>query len=269
MTDIPDEGQQILAVMPLHAISTVYGEQGLRARLAIETARLDDPPSRQKIGEALQLAGRLHAPDRRQREPYVNHLLRVALRIICHYGVRDPDVICAALLHDVVEDHASDLASTGDHPATLAVLAARFSQEVATLVEAVTNPVYLPGQDKDEQYRAHVAASLADNPRARVIKVSDFTDNGVGIIHTTGPKAVRLARKYAPLVPVLADLIARPDTPLTPHVKILILGQLRTAQQRFAAIAPPAAAGPSALRLQSHTRIVGRRCPSGHGHAES
>jgi hypothetical protein len=71
------------------------------------------------------------------------------------------------------------------------------------------------------------------------------TDNGVGIIHTTGPKAVRLARKYSPLVPVLADLIARPDTPLTPHVKIQILGQLRTAQQRFAAIAPPAAAGPS------------------------
>jgi hypothetical protein len=113
------------------------------------------------------------------------------------------------------------------------------------LVEAVTNPVYLPGHDEDEQYRAHVAASLAANPWARVIKVSDFTDNGVGIIHTTGPKAVRLAGKYAPLVPVLANLIARPDTPLAPHVKIQILGQLRTAQQRFAAIAQPASAEPS------------------------
>jgi (p)ppGpp synthase/HD superfamily hydrolase len=245
MTSIPDEGQQILAVMPLHAISVVYGEQGLRARLAIEIARLGDAPSRQKVGEALELAGRLHALDRRQREPYVNHLLRVALRIICHYDVRDPDVICAALLHDAVEDHASDLAASGDHPAALAALAARFGPQVAALVEAVTNPVYLPGQDKDEQYRAHVAASLAANPGARVIKVSDFTDNGVGIIHTTGPKAVRLARKYAPLVPILADLIARPDTPLTTHIKIQILGQLRTAQQRFAAIAPPAADGPS------------------------
>jgi (p)ppGpp synthase/HD superfamily hydrolase len=179
------------------------------------------------------------------RRRHNNHLLRVALRIICHYGVRDPDVICAALLHDAVEDHASDLAATGDRLGALAVLAARFGPQVAALVEAVTNPVYLPGQDKDEQYRAHVAASLAANPRARVIKVSDFTDNGVGIIHTTGPKAVRLARKYAPLVPVLADLIARPDTPLTPHVKIQILGQLRTAQQRFAAIAPPASTEPS------------------------
>jgi hypothetical protein len=74
---------------------------------------------------------------------------------------------------------------------------------VASLVEAVTNPDYAPGRDKDEQYRAHVTESLIGNPRARVIKVSDFTDNGVGVIHTTGPKAIRLARKYAPLVPVL------------------------------------------------------------------
>ena len=53
---------------------------------------------------------------------------------------------------------------------------------------------------------------------------------------------------------MLADLIARTDTPLAPHVKVRILGQLRTAQKRFAAIAPPTAAGPSALGLHSHAR---------------
>ena len=73
MTDIPDDEQKILAEMPLHAITAVYGEQGLRARLAIETGRLDDAAGRQKISEALELAGRLHAADRRQREPYINH----------------------------------------------------------------------------------------------------------------------------------------------------------------------------------------------------
>ena len=35
----------------------------------------------------------------------MNHLLRVAIRILSYYGVRDPDVVCAALLHDAVEDH--------------------------------------------------------------------------------------------------------------------------------------------------------------------
>ena len=77
-----------------------------------------------------------------------------------------------------------------------------------------------------------------------MIKASDFTDNGVGLIHTSGPKAVRLARKYAPLVPVLASLIARPDTPLPPPVKARILGQLVAAQERFAVIARAAGGAP-------------------------
>src|SRR5450759_2353718 len=70
------------------------------------------------------------------------------------------------------------------------------------LVAAVTNPAAEPGRDRYQQYRKHVAASLEASPWARVIKASDFTDNGVGLIHSTGPPLGRLARKYAPLVPV-------------------------------------------------------------------
>ena len=101
----------------------MYGEAGLRARFAAEIARLPDPAGRERAERALSLAGQLHAADRRQREPYVNHLLRVALRIIRHYGVDDPDVICAALLHDAVEDHPDGLAP-GGRAAAVAVLAA-------------------------------------------------------------------------------------------------------------------------------------------------
>lgn len=229
-------GRELIAVMPLHAITTLYGERGLRARLELETARLDSPADREKTGKALQLAVRLHERDERQREPYINHSLRVALRIICHYDVRDADITCAALLHDTVEDHAGDLAADGPRGA-FGVLTAEFGARVAGLVEAVTNPVYAPGRrSKDEQYREHVAASLEANPEARVIKASDFTDNGVGVFYATGPKAVRLAGKYAPLVPVLAGLIARPDTPLSPLAKARILGQLHAAEERFSAL---------------------------------
>ena len=101
---------------------------------------------------------------------------------------------------------------------------------------AVTNPPHEPGRDRHEQYREHVAASLEASPWARVIKASDFTDNGVGLIHTTGPRLDRLASKYAPLVPVLAELIGRSDTPLSDEAKDRILGQLDRARQRFAAI---------------------------------
>ena len=237
---------RLVSVMPLHAVTAMYGEQGLRARFAAEMARFPDPAGREQAARALQLAGDLHAEDRRQREPYVNHLLRVALRITCHYGVDDTEVICAALLHDAVEDHAAELAA-GGRAAAVAALAGRFGPRVAGLVEAVTNPERVPGVDRNEQYRAHVADSLAASPWARVIKASDFTDNGVGLIHTSGPKVPRLARKYAPLVPVLADLIARPDTPLAPPVKARILGQLVAAQQRFAVITQAAASGTDSL----------------------
>jgi transcriptional regulator with XRE-family HTH domain len=237
---------RLVSVMPLHAVTAMYGEQGLRARFASEMARFPDPAGREQAARALQLAGDLHAEDRRQREPYVNHLLRVALRITCHYGVDDTEVICAALLHDAVEDHAAELAA-GGRAAAVAALAAGFGPRVAGLVEAVTNPERVPGVDRNEQYRAHVAGSLAASPWARVIKASDFTDNGVGLIHASGPKVPRLARKYAPLVPVLADLIARPDTPLAPPVKARILGQLVAAQQRFAVITQAPASGTDSL----------------------
>ena len=110
-----------------------------------------------------------------------------------HYGVRDADVVCAALLHDAVEDHPAELAPDGTREAALAALAEEFGPRVAGLVGAVTNPDYAPGRDPDEQYREHVADSLRRNPWARVIKASDFTDNGVGLIHTTGPRLHRLA----------------------------------------------------------------------------
>ena len=226
--------------MPLHAITSTYGEAGLRERFAVEVAAWPEP-DRRRMERALDLAGRLHADDRRDREPYVNHLLRVAIRVMSHYRVRDADVVCAALLHDAVEDHPAELAGGRAAPipgqqAALAVLAAEFGPRVAGLVGAVTNPVWAPDRDQDEQYREHVADSLRDNPWARVIKASDFTDNGVGLIHTTGPRLYRLADKYAPLVPILRDLIARPDTPLDDKAREHILAQLDRAADRFAAL---------------------------------
>jgi HD domain len=227
--------RRLLAAMPLHAITSVHGEAGLRERLLMEIAGFP-AADRGRALDALALASRLHAADRRQREPYASHLLRVAIRILSHYRVTDPDVACAALLHDVVEDHAADIAPGGDRQAALAVLGGRFGGRTAALIAAVTNPVWEPGRDEHEQYREHVLASLAASPWARVIKASDFTDNAVGIIHTTGPKLARLAGKYGPLVPALHELILRPDSPLENDVRDMIAGQLDAAQQRFAAI---------------------------------
>jgi len=227
--------RRLVATMPLHAITSTYGEEGLRERFAAEIERWPEEDQR-RLTRALDLASRLHAADRRDLEPYVNHLLRVAIRIMSHYGVHDAGVVCAALLHDAVEDHADELASGGGRRAALAVLAAEFGPRVAELVAAVSNPEYAPDRDAHEQYREHVADSLRRNPWARVIKASDFTDNGVGLIYATGPRLRTLAGKYAPLVPVLREVIGLPDTPLDAPARQHILAQLDRAAERFTAV---------------------------------
>jgi hypothetical protein len=234
--------RRLLATMPLHAITATYGEPGLRERFAAEIAGFGDA-DRHRLEDALDLASRLHRGDRRQNEPYINHPLRVAIRIMSHYGIRDPDVIAAALLHDAVEDHAAELAPDGRTESALAALAERFGPRVAELVAAVTNPEWDPGRDRHVQYREHVAASLDASPWARVIKASDFTDNGAGLLYTTGPRVPDLADKYAQLVPVLRELISRPDTPLDRRARQRVLEQLDRAEERFAAILPPSGSG--------------------------
>jgi len=241
----------MLLTMPLHAITEVYGEPGLRDRFRLELEAFG-PVERAGLERALDLASTLHADDRRVREPYLNHLLRVAIRIMRYYGIRDVDVITAALLHDAVEDHPEELAgarlAAGGHAeltdAAVAELARRFNPRVAELVRSVTNPQYDPDRDRNEQYRMHVAESLDRDPWARVIKVSDFTDNGVGVVHTTYEKARSSASKYRPLVPKLRELVGRPDTPLSPEARHHVLDQLDLAEERFAAILDEKPAGP-------------------------
>jgi len=230
-----------LRTMPLHAITEVYGEKGLRDRFDVELGRLPSEDS-QSLREVLDYAARLHEGQRRVREPYLNHLLRVALRILCYYRVSDVEVLTAALLHDSVEDQPWRITGRDEEsgpPPTeeaLKVLADKYGERVARLVDAVTNPDWDPQRDRHEQYRAHVAEALSEEPWARVIKISDFTDNGVGIIHTVGPKVVEGSTKYAPLVPVLRELVSRSDTPLDDEVKQHIYEQLDLADERFRAI---------------------------------
>ncbi|MDR7170380.1 (p)ppGpp synthase/HD superfamily hydrolase [Nocardia kruczakiae] len=233
-------GAGILAAMPLHTLSDVHGEEGLRQRLLLESQRkLADP---ERVDAALEFVADLHRDDNYGREPYLNHLLRVAIRIVSHYEVHDTDLVLAGLLHDAVEDHADDLVTLRDErdpdadspAAALAVLTRRFGERVSNLVAAVTNPAHDADEDRHIRYRDHVAASLDRDPWARVVKISDFTDNGVGILYADEQAVMsKLATKYRPLTAVYRELITRPDTPLAPHVKQHILEQLDTADARF------------------------------------
>jgi guanosine-3',5'-bis(diphosphate) 3'-pyrophosphohydrolase len=76
----------------------------------------------------------------------------------------DPDLVIAALLHDAIEDC--------EVPREL--IAETFSEDVATLVEEVTDDKSLPkAVRKDEQ----VKTAPIKSPRAKVLKLADKISN--------------------------------------------------------------------------------------------
>jgi (p)ppGpp synthase/HD superfamily hydrolase len=195
----------------------------LRAGAAgIPTARID---------EAIALAAWAHRGRRRlkrgdlPRTAYIEHPLRNAARVLRWGVVREP-VVLACILHDTVEDHALELAadlgaSTPDEGAAREIVFAHyadaFGERTSALVRAMSNP--LDDDDastdeaaKHETYRRHVLAEIAD-PDVAVCKLADLADNALSLHHTGegDARTSRLARKYAPLLPVFRQRIAEAD----------------------------------------------------------
>lgn len=153
----------------------------------------------ERLYEAAIFAAYYHRNDTRgprgafPRDMYINHCYRVALRLV-RWGVSDVDIIVAAVLHDVYEDHCDDIAADFGVDA-LQHIETVFGERVSMLVLAVSNP---PGRLSHDEYREHVF-QLMTLPQAFVIKFSDWNDNALSLHHTPGPRRGRLARKYLPL----------------------------------------------------------------------
>jgi hypothetical protein len=172
-----------------------------------------------QLTTAMQIAAYLHRDDTRSNrkdlpvDVYVTHPFRLVLRLV-RYGCRDGTVLCAAALHDTVEDHPDELVALLDvalagpssepgHPAER--LATAFGPDVARIVTAVTNPPAPDGQTQQERhaaYQTHVAEVIAD-PQVFLVKLADFVDNAGSLRYLVDDaRRFRLERKYAPLVPV-------------------------------------------------------------------
>ena len=83
------------------------------------------------VGDAVTFALRYHGDQKRPTgAPYAEHLLEALEVLVRGAGVSDPDVLCAAVLHDVVEDT----------PCTIDDVRAAFGDRVADMVGWVTKP---------------------------------------------------------------------------------------------------------------------------------
>jgi GTP diphosphokinase / guanosine-3',5'-bis(diphosphate) 3'-diphosphatase len=120
-----------------------------------------------QVLKAADAAARWHVHQRRKgpaEEPYINHLVEVAMLVANATGGKDINLVIAALLHDAMEDC--------EVPTEL--ITETFGDDVASLVEEVTDDKSLPkAVRKDEQ----VKTAPTKSPRAKILKLADKISN--------------------------------------------------------------------------------------------
>lgn len=150
-----------------------------------------------RVSSAWLLAKSAHSGQSRQSgEPYETHPLAVASLLFELLG-SDADALCAALLHDVVEDSDTPLSS----------IAAAFGPRVARVVDGVSKLDQIPaagggGVSKDDTLRKLVAAGGRDW-RVFAVKLCDRLHNMRTLSSVSRMKQYRVAAEtrlvYVPL----------------------------------------------------------------------
>jgi GTP diphosphokinase / guanosine-3',5'-bis(diphosphate) 3'-diphosphatase len=113
--------------------------------------------------KALAFAAHKHRDQRRkdpEASPYINHPIALASVLVREGGIDDIEVLCAALLHDTVEDTAT----------TLEELRQTFNPRIAGIVAEVTDDEALP---KAERKRLQVEHAARLSPQAKLVKLAD------------------------------------------------------------------------------------------------
>jgi GTP diphosphokinase / guanosine-3',5'-bis(diphosphate) 3'-diphosphatase len=138
------------------------------------------------IIDALGFAARKHSDQRRKdhaASPYINHPIAL-LEVLCNEaGVTETSVLCAALLHDTIED-------TETTPEELEVA---FGAEVCAIVLEVTDDKALA---KPERKRAQVEHAGQASRQARLVKLADKICN-LRDVALSPPVGWGLARRRA------------------------------------------------------------------------
>ena len=151
----------------------------------------------EKIKNAYEYAAMLHEGQRRQSgDAYISHPIAVA-EIVATLGL-DSDSICAALLHDTVEDCSEKT--------DLKEIEKRFGADVAVLVDGLTKIVTLQVEDKEE---AHIETlrkmllAMSRDVRVIFIKLCDRLHNMRTLAAKSDKKqrttALETMHVYAPL----------------------------------------------------------------------
>lgn len=108
--------------------------------------------------------------DENKSEPYINHPLRVALILTEELHKYDVSLVCAALLHDVIEKGDQNRSITEDH------IRKESGDSIYGMVRALTKPKMIPGQ-RDKLLNEHFQSIRSASEAVRYIKLADELDN--------------------------------------------------------------------------------------------
>ena len=112
---------------------------------------------------ALAFAAHKHRDQRRQdvaASPYINHPIALADVLVNEGGIEEVEVLCAALLHDTIEDTDT----TRDE------VAGAFGERVAAIVAEVTDDKTLAKAERKEAQVEHAAHISRE---AKLVKLAD------------------------------------------------------------------------------------------------
>jgi guanosine-3',5'-bis(diphosphate) 3'-pyrophosphohydrolase len=125
-------------------------------------------PTCDAVAKAVEFATAYHGDQQRPTgAPYLEHLLEALEVLVRGARVTDPDVLCAAVLHDVVEDT----------PCTLDDVRAAFSGRVADMVGWVTKPEPEDGADREAAKVAYLKSLRRAPDDAVLVKLADRASN--------------------------------------------------------------------------------------------
>lgn len=139
-----------------------------------------------QIVRAAYFAGEKHKDQRRsdkEETPYINHPLELASILVDEGYVKDVDVICAALLHDTIEDTDT----------TYEELESIFGSVVTNIVREVSNDMTLSSTER--RIREAAKIPVLSNP-AKLVKLADKIAN-IRDISTMPPVGWTLEKKEA------------------------------------------------------------------------
>lgn len=159
---------------------------------ATTAPKLTDPL--QRLLRAATFAARKHHGQMRADglAPYFSHVVRVTLVLSQGFGVYDDEVLTAALLHDTVEDTATDYDE----------IAEQFGIRVADYVMLLTKNAMLPKKAREEDYEERLSRAPEI---VKIAKLADLYDNlsdrlNSPKLHKTAETAGRLLARFGPLL---------------------------------------------------------------------